>query len=726
MTFEEGILASSSRRTGEARRNELQSRWDDAGAQEAIERWGKAHGEDLALRVYTSRLIGIDPELVLHGGGNTSVKTSVQNILGEPIAALFVKGSGTSLEAVKPPDLPGLDLEYLRRLRALHELTDESMVNELRTHLLDATSPNPSVETLLHAFLPHAFVDHSHADAILALTDQPKGIDLAWEAFGDRVAILPYIMPGFPLAKAVADAVEQTPAVEGVVLAKHGLFSFGDNARISYERHIALVDTAERFLAERRGGRAFFTPRFSAPSRPPEELAAMAAPRLRGLLAEPSGDDSMYHRMIARWSASADILDFCASEEARTLTRRGPITPDHVIRTKALPLFVPDPAWDDEEALDKQLREAVASYRVEYDQYFKEQVRSAESEKTQLDSAPRVVILPGAGIFCFGRSARDARIASDITRHTLRTKALAEAVGEYEALSPQDLFAMEYWSLEQAKLQGRSARPLEGQVALITGGAGAIARGIASECAQAGAQIVVADLDGVRAQHCADAICADAGSDVAIALAMDVTDDASVRRGFDHACMSFGGVDLVVPNAGVALVERIETLSGDHARRVSDVNYLGVLNTLREAARVFRIQNTGGHVVVNASKNVFAPGEEFGAYSASKAAATQISKIAAIELAPLRVRVNLINADAIFSTDDVPSGLWNEVGPDRAKRRGLEPEALPDYYQDRNLLKTRIEARHVGRAVVFFASYQTPTTGATLPIDGGIPEAFPR
>jgi rhamnose utilization protein RhaD (predicted bifunctional aldolase and dehydrogenase)/NAD(P)-dependent dehydrogenase (short-subunit alcohol dehydrogenase family) len=600
------------------------------------------------------------------------------------------------------------------------------MVNELRTHLLDASSPNPSVETLLHAFLPHAFVDHSHADAILALTDQPDGIELAREAFGDRVAVLPYIMPGFPLAKAVADAVEQTPGVEGVVLAKHGLFSFGDDARSSYERHIALVDTAERFLEGRRAGRALLTPRFATPHREPEELAAMVAPRLRGFLAEPSGDDSNYRRVIARWSASSDILEFCASEEARALARRGPITPDHVIRTKSLPLFVSDPAWDDEDALEKQLREAVASYRLEYDRYFEEHARNADSEKMKLDSAPRVVILPGAGVFCFGRSAGDARIASDITRHTLRTKALAEAVGEYEALSPSELFAMEYWSLEQAKLRGRSARPLEGQVALITGGAGAIARGIATECARAGAHIVVADLDGVGAQHCADAICADVGPDAAIAVAMDVTDDASVRRGFQHACIAFGGVDLVVPNAGVALVERIETLSGDHARKVADVNYLGVLNAIREAARVFRLQGTGGHVVVNASKNVFAPGEEFGAYSASKAAATQISKIAAIELAPLRVRVNLINADAIFSADDVPSGLWNQVGPERAKRRGLEPEALPDYYQNRNLLKTRIEARHVGRAVVFFASYQTPTTGATLPIDGGIPEAFPR
>ncbi len=704
----------------------MKSRWDDGAAQEAVDRYGKTYGEALALRVYTSRLIGVDPELVLHGGGNTSVKTVARNILGEEIEALFVKGSGTSLDAVAPADLPGLDLAYLRKLRSLTELSDEAMVNELRTHLLDASSPNPSVETLLHAFLPHAFVDHSHADAILALTDQPDGLELAREALGDSVAVLPYIMPGFPLAKAVADAVDAAQGVIGVVLVKHGLFSFGPDARTSYENHIRLVDEVEQFLAARRSERTLFTQRFPKPSREPRELVAAAAPRLRGLLAEPVETDQGFRRVVAHWCGEPDVLAFCASEEARSLVRRGPITPDHVIRTKSLPLFIADPAWDDEEALEKQLREAVASYRLEYDHYFEEHARSASSEKTKLDSAPRVILLPGAGALCFGTSARDARIASDITRHTLRTKALAEAVGGYESLAPADLFEMEYWSLEQAKLQGRSARPLEGQVALVTGGAGAIARGIASECAAAGAHIVVADLDGVGAQQCADAICTEAGPDSAVAIAMDVTDDASVRRGFEDACIAFGGVDLVVPNAGVALVERIEALSGEHARRVADVNYLGVLNTIREAARVFRVQGTGGHVVVNASKNVFAPGEEFGAYSASKAAATQISKIAAMELAPLGVRVNLINADAIFSADDVRSGLWSEVGPERAKRRGLPTDALPEYYQERNLLKTRIEARHVGRAVVFFASYQTPTTGATLPIDGGIPEAFPR
>jgi NAD(P)-dependent dehydrogenase (short-subunit alcohol dehydrogenase family) len=263
-------------------------------------------------------------------------------------------------------------------------------------------------------------------------------------------------------------------------------------------------------------------------------------------------------------------------------------------------------------------------------------------------------------------------------------------------------------------------------VVFITGGAGAIGLGVADACAAAGAHVVLADLDGERTREAAARLedRHDAGS--VIGLAVNVTDEASMRSGFDAACVAYGGVDVVVPNAGIALVSPIEELSADEARRVAEVNYLGVLNTIREAARVFRLQGTGGHIVVNSSKNVFAPGKDFGAYSASKAAAHQIGKIAAIELAPLGVRVNLINADAIFDEGEVRSGLWEAVGPDRARRRGLDADELPEFYRQRNLLRARVRARHVGNAVVFFASNATPTTGATLPVDGGIPEGFPR
>lgn len=703
----------------------MQSRWNDPDARAAVDRWGAIAGEAVALRVYTSRLIGCEPDLVLHGGGNTSVKDSVTTLLGDHVPALFVKGSGSSLDRVEPRDLPAVDLAHLRRLRALPALADEEMVNQLRTHLFDATAPNPSVEALLHAFLPHRFVDHSHADAVLALTNQPDGEARIRDVLGDRVAVLPYIMPGFPLAKAVADAYEKEPRVVGIVLAKHGLFTFADSARESYEQHVALVDACEQALARGSAavGRVAPAPGAAAPA----ALAARVAPVLRGLLAEPSGDeDAPFRRVVCDWRAGEETLAFCEAPGAAALAATGPLTPDHVIRTKAAPLFVEAPAWESEDALRAQLVAAVDGYRRAYDAYFEENRRAKGVSRTKLDSAPRVVLLPGAGAFCFGRTAKDAAIAGDITEHTLRTKARAQALGRYEALPASDLFDMEYWSLEQAKLGKAQPRPLEGQVVLVTGGAGAIGAGVAEVCAGAGAQLVLADRDAARVARVAADLERRFGAGAALGVVMDVSDEASVRAGFDAACTRFGGVDVVVPNAGVALVKPVAEITAAEARSVSDVNYVGVLLTIREAARIFRLQGTGGNVVVNASKNVFAPGKDFGAYSASKAAAHQLGKVAAIELAPLGVRVNLVNADAVFGEGALRSGLWEEIGPDRARSRGMKPEDLPEYYRGRNLLKARVTARHVGEAVLFFATNRTPTTGATLPVDGGVVEAFPR
>jgi len=592
----------------------MKSGWTKAGAQEAIERFGEQHGEDLALRVYTSRLIGSDPNLVLHGGGNTSLKSTRTTLLGDLIDVLFVKGSGTPLDAVEPRDLPGLELAPLRRLRGLESLSDEEMLNQLRIHLLEASSPNPSVETLLHAFLPHHFVDHSHADAVLALTNQPEGEALAREALGERVVVVPYIMPGLPLAKAVVEALERQPATQGAVLLQHGLCSFAEEARTSYELHIEFVDLCEQYLARKVGSRPLLTARpGSARSGSPESRVAATAPILRGLLAEETDDeDHPRRRWVMEWRGSPAVLDFCSSQEARELVRQGPLTPDHVIWTKALPLYVEDPHWQEPDGLAEQLGHAVAEYRRDYDRYFEGCAQAKGVTLAKLDSTPRVVLLPGAGALCFGRSKREARIAADITEHTLAAKILAQAVGRYQSAAPSDLFDVEVWRLERAKLGSSNQRPLDRQVVLVTGGAGAIGLGVAEVCAAAGAHVVLADLDGERTREAAARLEARHGAGSVAGLEVDVTDEASVGNGFDAACVAYGGIDVVVPNAGIALVSPIEELSGDEARRVADVNYLGVLNTIREAARVFRLQGTGGHIVVNSSKNVFAPGRQQG------------------------------------------------------------------------------------------------------------------
>jgi rhamnulose-1-phosphate aldolase/alcohol dehydrogenase len=704
----------------------MKSLYNKEEAAEYVRRFEGA-GEDVALRVYTSRLIGGDPTLVMHGGGNTSVKGSYKTILGENVPAIYVKGSGWNLDSIEPPGFPALDLEGLKRLRALDAMSDHEMVNQLRIHMFDASGPNPSVETLLHAFLPHRYIDHSHADAILALTNRPDGEALVREIYGDRVGIVPYVMPGFELSKVCAEVYERNPEVTGLVLLKHGLFSFGDSAEQSYERHIELVSEAEAWLeSERRNGREFTT-HFSAPA-DASTLCARVAPALRGILSEATGDpDAPFKRMVMDWRASDEIMAFVNSAEFAGLADTGPLTPDHVIRTKAVPLILPEPDFDGaKDDLDEQLLAAVTAYRKAYNEYFERMVAEKGVERVRLDDFPRVALIPGVGMLAWGRTFKDARIAGDITEHTIAVKSLVHATGEYEALPESDLFDVEYWPLEQAKLGKSKPKELAGQVAVVTGAAGAIGSAVAESLIEAGAHVVLSDHDAERLGHTCDLLGKAYGKDSRRGVVCDVTDETSVRGMMDEVARLYGGADILVLNAGIAHSEPIEALSVEDFTRVQDVNVTGYFLVLREAARLFKRQGTGGNVVVIGSKNVAAPGAQFAAYSASKAAGHQLAKVAALELAGSGVRVNVIAPDAVFGTDDAPSGLWQEVGPGRAQAHGIDYAQLEEHYRNRNLLRARVTGRHVGNAVVFFATNKTPTTGATLPVDGGVPGAFPR
>jgi rhamnulose-1-phosphate aldolase/alcohol dehydrogenase len=707
----------------------MESRWSDREAAEWVERLSPRWGEELALRVYTSRLIGRDPDLVMHGGGNTSLKGAVTTLVGDRVEALFVKGSGWDLDSIEPPGLPAVDLGHLRRLRALETLSDEEMMNQLRIHLFDAAAPNPSVETLLHAFLPHRFIDHTHADIALVVTNQPRAESEAMvrEAFGPRWAVVPYIMPGFALAKLAAEIYERDPAVEGLVLLNHGLFTFADDARTAYERMIAGVDRAEKFVrARRRDGRPIGRgARFETD---PAAAAAALGPLVRGVLAEPQGGeggDRRWRRMVLEWRAAPDVLEALGRPDAPALAAAGPLTPDHVIRTKGPALFLADLPLDEPATLRERLAGEVSRYRERYDAYVEANRARARTPITRLDAFPRVLLIPGVGVVTAGRTKKDACIAADIAEHTVRAKALANDLGRYTALSDADLFDMEYWSLEQAKLGKAKDAVLAGQVALVTGATGAIGFGICRKLVEAGAHVVVTDLTRDRV----DAAVAELDprrAGLAAGVVMDVTDAAAIAAGFAEACRLYGGLDVVVLNAGIAHVSAIESTEPSDFRRVVEVNLMGYFLALREAARLLKRQGTGGHVIVNSSKNVFGPGADFGAYSASKAGAHQLGKVAALELAAAGIRVNLVNADAVFGDGSRPSGLWQEVGPARARSRGMDPAGLQAYYRERNLLRATITPEHVGNAVVFFASGLTPTTGATLPVDGGVPDAFPR
>ena len=702
----------------------MKNLWNDSDAEQAIKLWGGCWGKGMALRVYSSRLIGADPALVLHGGGNTSFKGAVRNLFGEDVPALYVKGSGADLNSIEPSGFTALDLAQLARLRALPSLADAEMTNELLANRFDANAAAPSVETLLHAFLPHKYIDHSHAEALLCLSNQPDGERLLATAVGPQVIVLPYVACGFPLAVAVANALARQPDAIGIAVAQHGLFTFGGDARTAYERHIDIVTACENFIKSSRL-QWHLTPAYRTET-PAAELAARVAPVLRGVLAEKTGEeDTPYRRLILDWRADDAVLALVNSAEAKQLAAAGPITPDHVIRVRPFSLFVPALATDSTEDMRACLAAAVEDYGQRYRAYVSEHL-GEPAAGTTLDLLPRVVLIPGAGAFCFGRSKHEARIAADITMQTLRVQRIAHEMGGYQAAAPEHLCAMEYWSLQQAKLGSEVSRLLERQVVLITGGAGAIGFGIAKACAEAGAHVVVADIEAGRLNHVVEDIETTYGPGTATGIVMNVTDKASVRAGFDEACRRYGGVDAVVPNAGIAHVAPVADLAQGDLDRVMNVNFMGLFHTIQEGVRVLRAQGLGGNVVVNSSKNVFGPGKDFGAYSASKAAGHQLAKVSAIELAAEGIRVNMINPDAIFAEEGIESGLWATVGPDRAQSRGMKLDELPEYYRNRNLLRVRVRARHVGNAVVFLASNQTPTTGASIPVDGGVVEAFPR
>jgi rhamnose utilization protein RhaD (predicted bifunctional aldolase and dehydrogenase)/NAD(P)-dependent dehydrogenase (short-subunit alcohol dehydrogenase family) len=705
----------------------MKNRWSDEEAARFVELHGPEHGEDLALRLYTARLIGSEESLVLHGGGNTSVKTRFTNRLGEPVAAIHVKGSGRDLRFIEPEGHPALDLESLRRLRSLAGLSDEEMVNELRIRLFRADAPTPSIESLVHAFLPPKYVDHTHADAILALTNRDDGEETVRRALGDDVLVLGYHPPGLALARASADVFDSSPRARGIVWMRHGIVTWGETARQAYEGMIELVTRAERFLADeaaRGETRSGLRPPAAATS--PEaatERWRRLAPVVRGLVALPSGDpDRPWHRRILSPLADRETLAFLDSPGSKAIARTPPITADHLIRTKPWPLWLDDPDLADGARFREQLAAAIARYSTEYEAYLARHRGEGAAEALPADPRPRVILVPGLGAVCVGRDAREARIARDITARSLAVKRHLGAA--YRGLEEGHLFEMEHRAMQQAKLE-RPDRPLRGCVAAVTGAAGAIGAGICRVLAEHGAHVAATDLAGERL----DGLVAElekAHEGRILGTAMDVTDSDSIAAAFREIASAWGGVDLVVPNAGVAHVASLAEMKPEDFRRVERVNIEGTLLVLAEAARHFEEQGTGGDIVLVSTKNVFAPGAKFGAYSATKAAAHQLARIASLELAPLDVRVNMVAPDAVFSEGERTSGLWDLVGPDRMRARGLDREQLEEYYRNRNLLKARVTATHVANAVLYFATRQSPTTGATIPVDGGLPDATPR
>lgn len=653
----------------------MRNQWQDEDA--------AACDGELALRAYTSRLLGQDQSLVLHGGGNTSVKITETNIVGENEVVLYVKGSGWNLATIATAGFTPLRLEYLKQLAQLPALSDTEMVNQLITHQTRAAAPVASVEAILHAILPYPWVDHTHADAIVSVTNTADGERRIREIYGDSVVVIPYVMPGFDLARMCAErfAAEAGANTIGMVLLNHGIFSFGKSARESYQRMIALVGRAEEYL--RQQGAWQHDPAAATAAHGMELAREQAALRLD--ISRAAGCP-----VIVARHADDKSLTFARRADLATIAQQGPATPDHVIRTKRLPMLGRD----------------VAEYVARYAKYFQAHEPHVKERKVMLDAAPRVVLDAELGLCAVGKNAQEADIVADIYDHTIDIIQRATALGGYVALPARDIFEVEYWDLEQAKLRaGGAPAPFTGEVALVTGAASGIGRACVESLLARGAAVVALDL-------MAQVATLRSGANF-LGLQCDLTDDAQFTGALVQAVERFGGLDMLVLNAGIFPGGcRIDSLTRDEWQKVMRVNLDANLTVMRECHRFLALAPSGGRVVVIGSKNVPAPGPGAAAYSASKAALNQLARVAALEWGADNIRINSLHPNGVFDT-----GLWTEeVLAGRARHYGLSVAE----YKKNNVLKTEVTSRDVAElAAALCGALFARTTGAQIPVDGG-------
>ncbi len=652
----------------------MKSLWSDREAAE--------YKTDLGLRVYTSRLLGRDPSLVLHGGGNTSVKVIEKNLVGESEGILYVKGSGWDLETIAEAGFAPVRMAHLLKLAQLSVLSDSQMVNELKTQMTKAIAPAPSVETILHAILPYKFVDHTHADAVISVTNTANGWERIQEIYGEDVVIIPYVMPGFDLARVCAERflAEKSDRTIGMVLMNHGIFSFGETAQESYEQMISLVDRAEVYLQKHDAWEVS----------PPNSLmrereSRFEIAKLRSEVAQIAG-----FPVILSSHTDEKSLAFAQREDVNIISQQGCATPDHVIRTKRLPLVGRD----------------VKAYAEAYRDYFVEEAPKSAQPVTMLDPAPRVILDRQLGLVTVGKSAKDAAIVADIYEHTMEIIQRSQLLGGYQALPASDIFAVEYWELEQAKLKkGGSAPAFTGEIALVTGAASGIGKACVDSLLKRGAAVVGLDINPAieKLYNRPDFV----------GVTCDVSDEVAIAHALDQAVTAFGGLDILILNAGIFPSGcRIENLDTATWQRVMQINLEANLVLMRESYPLLKLAPKGGRVVAIGSKNVPAPGPAASAYSASKAALTQLMRVAALEWSSDRIRVNTLHPNAVFDT-----GIWTEeVLASRANHYGLTVEE----YKTNNLLKVEVTSHHVAElASEMCGSLFACTTAAQVPIDGG-------
>ncbi len=651
----------------------MQSLWseDEAGT----------YSGELGLRVYTSRLLGRDKTLVLHGGGNTSVKIREKNVFGEEEELLYVKGSGWDLEFIEEAGFSPVRLDYVRRLADLPSLPDPQMVNELVTHMTRAGAPAPSVETILHASLPYRYVDHTHADAILSITNAPNGEARIREIYGDRVVVIPYVMPGFDLAALCAREFGKHAGKNtvGMVLMNHGIFSFGSTARESYERMISLVGEAEAYLQKHKSWAA------GSKASAATGIDAAGLTALRRSVSDVAGTP-----MILSVRENPALLAFAQRPDVARISQQGPVTPDHIIRTKKVPMLGRD----------------VAGFAKSYREYFDRNAPLVREKKTMLDPAPRMALDPAFGFAAIGRTAKDAAIVAELYEHSVDVFLRAEGLGGWNALPERDLFEVEYWDLEQAKLRKSGAPPVfTGEVVLVTGAASGIGKACVESFLKRGAAVVALDRNpAVQTAYTRPDYCG---------IACDLTDANAVRSAIERGVRQFGGIDMLVLNAGIfPPSQSIQDISAETWRSSMAINLEANFLLMQLCHPLLKLAPCGGRVVVIGSKNVPAPGPGAAAYSASKAALNQLARVAALEWGKDGIRINSLHPNAVYDT-----ALWtDEVLASRAKAYKLSVEE----YKTNNLLKTEVSSRDVAElAAEMCGPLFSKTTAAQVPVDGG-------
>ncbi|PAE08799.1 bifunctional rhamnulose-1-phosphate aldolase/short-chain dehydrogenase [Terribacillus saccharophilus] len=687
----------------------VQNKWNESNANQY---------EGLGELVYRSNLIGSDRSVCNWGGGNTSMKTTIEDFRGRPVEVMYVKGSGSDLATMGAHNFTGLRMEDIRPLIERDSMTDEEMVSYLSQCMIDASHPRASIETLLHAFLPYKHVDHSHPDSIISLCCADNGQEIAKEIFGERFVWVPYIRPGFTLSKMIAEAVALNPQAELVLMEKHGLVVWGETAKESYDRTIAVINEAESYISQKQSEtKAFGGEKFSVLDKEKRnQLITKVMPAIRGAV---SGEK----KMILSFDDSVDVLEFVNSEQAQQLSRVGAACPDHLVHTKRTPLYIAfDPSADTADDLLRKVEEGIQNFAKDYEDYFS---RLASEGDVMFEPVPRVVLIPGVGMVTTGKDKKAADISAALYHRAIAVMKGATALGDFVSLSESESFAVEYWPLELYKL---SLAPPEARfsrsVVLVTGGAGGIGSATLRVFLEGGAHAVVTDINLEGAEKVAQELNETYGAGRAIAVKMDVTDESAIAEAFEKAVRQFGGVDHIINNAGLATSSPFDETTLKEWQLNMDVLGTGYFLVAREAFRLMKQQGIGGSMVFVGSKNSVYAGKNAAAYSAVKAMEMHLARCIAAEGGSYGIRVNGVLPDAVLQGSAIWGSKWRE---ERAAAYNISPDELEEHYRKRTTLGVNIYPSDIAESIAFFASDAAlKTTGCMITVDGGVPAAFTR